>query len=883
MSSRTLPSTTLPLLVLALFCLGCAFATSTVYLSPTGAPEWDGNCNAQCYSEQPCGLPNTAISTTPANITCYLHLLGGRYTTPMSIKQSDNETTLNVTLGANDGGVQGIALSLNAYHIIMSGSVTNGTLTVSMDATKTVNIIRLASVDSSFRFVGDSAPSIESDILITDSNFTYLPATGVTAQELVSIFVRDRFLPWFAFARSDRSESPFISKSPLEILALTSDSLLLCLVDPCSTFFDPCHAESTPILRPFSDRSILQNFDLPAGATTRRTFKMVGGIVQLDSNYSGLIYSTGGSAPYSVRFFSTRITNPGAFVTFKETTATDLMLMDTTATGVSHFFKSLTPIDPTSFNSSVAPLKLKIDTSTVTGPNFGFGQVYDPNACVSIALSVSSLSGFEINCNAPDSTNDKDRCDAQFSQSQMIDNHLCMFGTPSSSYGISETNFVVTVPLKAPVMTWFRDVSLYFAARASLLTVGNASATNDTSIAYLFSGINKIPDFPFVSFNDITMDTGAQLDIDMANFSGVVKMRSDSIIRFPGSSSRVAIFGHTRFVMDGEGTATIDVTRTETFYLSADANSAKTAAPIADVGPGISFLVHPSSGISNYFVVDWASSLERPSNRSYPLINNAIYNPGIPPLGDRFALAGYGFMNPDFTGWFEPNQCSDGLCYSLTFGLESAFPKKQASSFCQGVDLGPRFSCVNGELFCVGSLQINHTMEIWHFSSVVYIHGDVTFGPGGSLRLVGEGAGIQLSGCLYSPEEAAVTLDYTQGWPKSTNKWSQNAIIQSTNCKSSRTPIPYKIATPHSCKTSTVTPRAGTKNGLTVDWTLDTHRCVLWWSLGLGLGGGALLLIIGIIIFVVVRRRRAAARERHPLLGQSDSEHEPLNTTKTRR
>ena len=611
---------------------------------------------------------------------------------------------------------------------------------------------------------------------------------------------------------------------------------------------------------------------------------MWNGNVQLASNYSGLVFSAGGSSPRWIKFASSRITNPGALVTFKEAVVTELLLMDSTVTEARHLFNSLTPINPTSFNSSAAPLELIITTSTVTGPSTGFGQVYDPNACVDISVSVASVSGFEINCNSPDSTNEKDRCDYQFSQTQVIDNHLCIFGTPSSSFDISQTNFVVTTPLKAPVMTWIRDVSLYLAGSTSFTTTGSASAANDTSIAYLFSGINKIPDYPFISFRDITMDTGARLDLFMGNFSGVIKMRNASVIRLPDTNSRLSIFGHTQFVMDGEGTATIETNSLRTLYLSADANSAKTGSPIADVGPGVSFIIAATYRFSDRIIVYWDYRLERPANRSYPLINNLIYTNGIPPIGDRFEIPGYSFYSHDFTGWFEPTQCSNGLCYSLSFGLASVFPKKHASASCQGVDYGPRFSCINGEYFCVGRLQINHTMEIWHYSSEVYVHGDITFGPGGSLRLVGNSPGIRLSGCFYAPEETVVTLDYSYGWPKKMDKWTQNAIIQSPNCKSNRTSIPYNIVAPRSCKSWIATPHASTTNGLAVDWTLDNRRCVLWLALGLGLGGGVLLLIIGIIVFVAVRRHRATDSDRDRLLGvttllmdESGSEYEPLN------
>lgn len=95
-----------------------------------------------------------------------------------------------MTFGATDGGVQDIALSLNARKVALSGSVTNGTLTLPMEVTEKVDIDRLSSVDSSFHFVGKSAPFFGYNIAVSYSNFTYLPTEAVVAQELVSIFVR---------------------------------------------------------------------------------------------------------------------------------------------------------------------------------------------------------------------------------------------------------------------------------------------------------------------------------------------------------------------------------------------------------------------------------------------------------------------------------------------------------------------------------------------------------------------------------------------------------------------------------------------------------------------------------------------------------------------
>ena len=187
---RTLHSFALGVALLALLCFGCASAASSTYLSPSGAPEWDGNCDTGCSSEQPCGLPATAVSATSAKKTCSLNFLGGKYTTPVSIKQAQDATTLGVIFAANDGGVQGISLSLMAKNVAYSGNVSFGVLTVSLEATETVKINGLWSIASSFNFVGDSAPSVATAVNVAKSFLNYLPPDGITEKEIVSIFVR---------------------------------------------------------------------------------------------------------------------------------------------------------------------------------------------------------------------------------------------------------------------------------------------------------------------------------------------------------------------------------------------------------------------------------------------------------------------------------------------------------------------------------------------------------------------------------------------------------------------------------------------------------------------------------------------------------------------
>lgn len=184
------------------------------------------------------------------------------------------------------------------------------------------------------------------------------------------------------------------------------------------------------------------------------------------------------------------------------------------------------------------------------------------------------------------------------------------------------------------------------------------------------------------------------------------------------------------------------------------------------------------------------------------------------------------------------------------------------------------FTCFNGVWLHQGSWVVEEHLRIEADSSPVYVQGNVSFG-GGSIYLTGYKSGIQLSGCFKSygngAGEALLILDYSRGWPK-TGRWYQEAIIQSPTCFEH--PIDFSTMLPSSCKVATITPRTWTGNGLYINWTLSSRRCVSPLAIGLGVGIGVLVLIVGAVIAVVViKRRRTASRRDHDGLS---SDYEPL-------
>lgn len=183
----------LALAIVAIICIVNVSAASNTYLSPTGTPVWDGNCDSGCANAaEPCGLPSTAISATSPSQNCVLNFLAGNYTSPVSINQAQDATKLTASFATDSGGVQGIALSIKAQTVTITGKVSFGTVSVSLEATDKVQFKDLTSTASTFNFVGSSAPSMVSDISVASSTFSYVPSVLLpSGKDIVYLFVRE--------------------------------------------------------------------------------------------------------------------------------------------------------------------------------------------------------------------------------------------------------------------------------------------------------------------------------------------------------------------------------------------------------------------------------------------------------------------------------------------------------------------------------------------------------------------------------------------------------------------------------------------------------------------------------------------------------------------
>lgn len=189
---RTLRLSALSLVALAVLCLGCVSTATAIYLSPSGAPAWDGKCDTGCGADQPCGLPGTPISAVSAKKTCILNFVGGKYLTPIDIEQGQEATTITASFAANDGGVSGIVLTLKAQDVVVSGNITSGAVSINLEATKTVKLSNVWSDSTSFNFVGAAAPSIATAVTVTTSSVTYTPSDSAVENGIISVFVRHK-------------------------------------------------------------------------------------------------------------------------------------------------------------------------------------------------------------------------------------------------------------------------------------------------------------------------------------------------------------------------------------------------------------------------------------------------------------------------------------------------------------------------------------------------------------------------------------------------------------------------------------------------------------------------------------------------------------------
>lgn len=426
----------------------------------------------------------------------------------------------------------------------------------------------------------------------------------------------------------------------------------------------------------------LQNFNLPgpgpdSPSAAQPSFFLQNSNFQLTANYSGLIFSTGGSGPRSVSIKESNVTTPYALLTFVETTATVLGIMESNISSAANIFKSLHGIDATSFDSRKARLILSVSQSTVTGRSYGnLTQVYDPNACVDLTVVSSSVSFLDVNCNSPDAWESKYRCGVSLMDATMTDNRICVL-TGSPDVSAADTVFIISTPTRAPVMTWIKGTLIKSPVGTLAFRVlpssshESVASTNDDSIPFLFSDNVRFQAASQVWFNGFTLDTNARFGAPAAKFDhATIKMRNGSMISPNFGNAVYWLNGHSEFSMDGAGSASFraDQSGYLSFQVLLDESAVNQTRPVLQFNDGVAF-VAPSKFLQNTLSVNWDMQIPI-SDDAYPLISNAHFSDID--AGNRYRI----IAARNLTAWIAHNgtNCGDYVCGLLQFGNQTFFP-----------------------------------------------------------------------------------------------------------------------------------------------------------------------------------------------------------------
>ena len=336
-------------------------------------------------------------------------------------------------------------------------------------------------------------------------------------------------------------------------------------------------------------------------------------------------------------------------------------------------FDPLFGIDPISFDSSVSKLSLKLFQSSMKGPVGGFAQVVDSNACVAIDFLGAEVSNMVINCNSPESTKPKDRCSWSAWSSNFTDSRVCVLGQPSDEVTMFSTQFIAHKPLIAPLMYWFRNITIT-GADTVLRTVeapsatSSSSSTNDAaSVAFLLS--NKITFDTGASLvaDGMVMDTGAELVVAEATFSGESTLRAGSVIR-PSGYTRFTFNSPVKF--SGEGQVRLPNSGKSTFVASASTLAGQpmiTSDPNVIINVNSAQVFFAATGVA----VQWSEALlgSAPQpNQVFNLVDNLQFSTAAGTGSYKIGEASYPFYI-----WGSQGRCNDA-CFAMKFGLTSPAP-----------------------------------------------------------------------------------------------------------------------------------------------------------------------------------------------------------------
>lgn len=174
---------------------------------------------------------------------------------------------------------------------------------------------------------------------------------------------------------------------------------------------------------------------------------------------------------------------------------------------------------------------------------------------------------------------------------------------------------------------------------------------------------------------------------------------------------------------------------------------------------------------------------------------------------------------------------------------------------CEGSVNYDSFKCLDGRWTHEGSLVIAERSLRISSNRAALVTGDISIASGLDITLVGEHAGVGLTGCISSLGSYGLHLDYSAGWPQSDFTWTQLALKQNSSCQHH---IAYLIKTPKGCTRATETVAYST-SVLRITFTTSHSTCKIIIALSI-VGAAAALLVIGggvlmLRRFLIKRRR----------------------------
>lgn len=238
-----------------------------------------------------------------------------------------------------------------------------------------------------------------------------------------------------------------------------------------------------------------------------------------------------------------------------------------------------------------------------------------------------------------------------------------------------------------------------------------------------------------------------------------------------------------------------------------------------------------------------------------------------------------GFLSGSYVSF---SKKANSQTHTLTV-TSSAVSAPSSGALCQGPAsmYSYGFTCINGEWHRSGDWVISRQVRFLSESSKIFVEGNVSFAPGGSIYFVGMESGFTISGCITSKPDT-IYLDYSDGWPSRRSGWYQTVIAQQSQCTITGDYIPFTLLNPKDCDKARTRPTPNLPNGLEIHFVIDGSKCraeLVGMALGIVFGVGALL--AGVLIWSCWYSRRDDAPPVRPSVStaltpkpDSDSESE---------